>query len=211
MQIEEPKEYFKDLNNETITLEIPQKQIPTPRNIIQPLLWHQEKPENGQVIREEQDVKDLHNEIREVETPPQVRRQRNNEAPKKDTKENTLKKKKGNYAKKPQKKKKGNEKQINYNDTSSDELDKLEESEEEKGNEKEPPFNIENESKEILRTNWKNEMEMHVNKTVQRITSRHFKKIRSGLNLVMNRVAALFRIGGRDSGLPNPVLGSVGG
>jgi hypothetical protein len=37
-------------------------------------------------------------------------------------------------------------------------------------------------------------MKTHANKTIPRITSRHFKKIRSGLNLVMNRVAALFRM-----------------
>jgi hypothetical protein len=53
---------------------------------------------------------------------------------------------------------------------------------------------MENESKEILRVNWKNEMEMHVNKTIPRIAWIHFKKIRSGLNLAMNRVAALFKM-----------------
>jgi hypothetical protein len=37
-------------------------------------------------------------------------------------------------------------------------------------------------------------METHVNKTIPRITSRHFKKIRSGLNLLMNKVTALFRM-----------------
>jgi hypothetical protein len=52
-------------------------------------------------------------------------------------------------------------------------------------------------------------METHVYKTIPRITSRHFQKIRSGLNLLMNRVAALFRIGGRGYGLPNIVLGSA--
>jgi hypothetical protein len=60
--------------------------------------------------------------------------------------------------------------------------------------EKEPPYNLENESKEVIRASWKNEMETHIDKTIQRITSRHFKKIRSGLNLLMNRVAALFRM-----------------
>jgi hypothetical protein len=58
----------------------------------------------------------------------------------------------------------------------------------------EPPFNIENESKEILRARWKNEMEIYEEKTIPRILSRHFKIIRSGLNLVMNRIAALFRM-----------------
>jgi hypothetical protein len=37
-------------------------------------------------------------------------------------------------------------------------------------------------------------MEVYEEKTMPRILSRHFKKIRSGLNLVMNRVAALFRM-----------------
>jgi hypothetical protein len=92
VQIEELKEYFKDLNNETITIEIPQKQIPTPENIIQPLLWHQDKSENVQVIREEQDTRDLHNEIRKVEDPPQIRRLRSNEPPKNASRESTLKK-----------------------------------------------------------------------------------------------------------------------
>jgi hypothetical protein len=90
--------------------------------------------------------------------------------------------------------KKENEKHINYNDTSLDEFDKRKESEEEKGNEEELPFNIDNESNKILRANWKNEVEMHVSKTIPRIISRHFKKIKSGLNLVMNRVAAIFRM-----------------
>jgi hypothetical protein len=35
---------------------------------------------------------------------------------------------------------------------------------------------MENESKEILRSNWKNEMEMHVNKTMPRIASGHLKE-----------------------------------
>jgi hypothetical protein len=92
---------------------------------------------------------------------------------------------------------------VNYKDTSSDEFDKLEESEGEKGErgekgkkgeDKEPSFNIGNESKEVLRSNWKNEMEAHIDKTIPRITSRHFKKIRGGLNLVINRMAALFRM-----------------
>jgi hypothetical protein len=53
---------------------------------------------------------------------------------------------------------------------------------------------MENESKEILGANRKNEMELHVYITIPRITSRHLKKIRSGLNLVMTRVAALLRM-----------------
>jgi hypothetical protein len=68
--IEELKEYFKDLNNEMITTEIPQKQISTPENIIQPLLGHQDKPEKVQAIREEQEARDLHKEIGKAENPP---------------------------------------------------------------------------------------------------------------------------------------------
>jgi hypothetical protein len=46
----------------------------------------------------------------------------------------------------------------------------------------------------MLRNTWKNEMEIHEEKTIQIILSRYFKKIRSGLSLVMNRVAALLRM-----------------
>jgi hypothetical protein len=37
-------------------------------------------------------------------------------------------------------------------------------------------------------------METHNDKTISRITTRHFKKIRGDLNLVMSRVANLFSI-----------------
>jgi hypothetical protein len=97
--------------------------------------------------------------------------------------------------KKTQTKKKGkSQNPINYNETASAEFDKLEESEDEKGEEKEPPFNLENESKEVLRASWKNEMETHIDKPIPRITTRHFKNIRGCLNLVMSRVTALFRM-----------------
>jgi hypothetical protein len=79
---------------------------------------------------------------------------------------------------------------VNYNDISSDEIDKFGETEEETKNEKEPPFNLENESKETLRASWKNEMEIHIDETIPRITSRHFKMIISELNVLMNKVAA---------------------
>jgi hypothetical protein len=62
---------------------------------------------------------------------------------------------------------------------SSDDIDKFEETEEEMKNEKEHPYNLENESKKTLKASWKNEMETDVDKTIPRITSRHFKKIRS--------------------------------
>jgi hypothetical protein len=128
------KEYFKDLNNEIITIEIPQKQIPSPGNIVQRLLGHQDKPEKVEVIREEQDARNLHSEIEKVDESMLNEQQRNNDNQRK-TKEKALIRNKG--SKKPKtKRKERKEKQINYNDTSSDELNKLEESEEEKGNEK---------------------------------------------------------------------------
>jgi hypothetical protein len=37
-------------------------------------------------------------------------------------------------------------------------------------------------------------METHLDKTIPRITARHLKKIRSGLNVLMNRIASLFRM-----------------
>jgi hypothetical protein len=70
----------------------------------------------------------------------------------------------------------------------------LEESEEERDSKAESPFNIGNDSQEVMRVSWKNEMEIHEEKTIPRILSSHFKKIRSGLNVIMNREAALFRM-----------------
>jgi hypothetical protein len=172
-QMEDLKIYYKDLYNETITIEIPEVEIPYPKNIKQALFSHQNKPENVIVIRDEQDARSLHQEILERRTAETRSEQKSKEK---------NKKKKKVAKKKP--------KQI---ETSSDEYDKLNETETDNDN-AEPPFNIENESKEILRASWKNEMEMHEEKTNPRILSRHFKKIRCGLNLVMNRVAALFRM-----------------
>jgi hypothetical protein len=60
--------------------------------------------------------------------------------------------------------------------------------------EESPPFNIELESKEVMRASWKNEMETYTEKTISRILTKHFKKIRSGLNNLMDRIAALFRM-----------------
>jgi hypothetical protein len=40
----------------------------------------------------------------------------------------------------------------------------------------------------------KNEMETYEEKTMSRILGKHFKKIRCGLNMVMNRAAAIFRM-----------------
>jgi hypothetical protein len=58
----------------------------------------------------------------------------------------------------------------------------------------EPPYNLEDEPKEMLRASWKNEMETYEEKTIPRILARHFKKIRGGLNMVMNRVATIFKM-----------------
>jgi hypothetical protein len=73
----------------------------------------------------------------------------------------------------------------------SDEFEKLQETE---TKEEYPPLNIELESKEAMRASWKNEMETHIEKTLPRILTKHFKKIRSGLNNLMDRIAALFRM-----------------
>jgi hypothetical protein len=129
-QIEELKEYFRDLSNGTITIEIPEVQLPIPENIMQPLLNHQDKPENVEVIREEQDTRELHDKER--------KKQKEKRVPHTNQKEKKIEKGKN-------KTKKQQEKKIEYNDTSSDEIDKLEESEEEVRNEKEPPYNLENE------------------------------------------------------------------
>jgi hypothetical protein len=66
MHIEELKEYFEDLNNETIIIEISEKQIPISESIVQPLLRHQDKPENGEIIREEQDAREEHIELQNI-------------------------------------------------------------------------------------------------------------------------------------------------
>jgi hypothetical protein len=126
------------------------------------------------VIREEQDAKGLHQEIVE-------------------RKSTEIKLKTKTKGKKENKKKNQTRKKIRQVETSSDEYDKLSETETENDN-TEPPFNLENDAKEILRVSWKNEMEIHEEKTIPKILSRHFKKTRSELNLVMNRVAALFRM-----------------
>jgi hypothetical protein len=164
--MEDLKTFLKDLKGEVITIEVPQNPIPTPENVMQPILNHQDKPKNVEVIREEQDARELHREIVE-----RTKKMPKTQGKKKEEKEN-----------KKEKPKKKVEKKVNCMDMSSDEMDKFEEAEEETKNEKEPPYNLENESKETLRASWKNEMETRIDKTIPRITSRHFKKIRSGLN-----------------------------
>jgi hypothetical protein len=62
-QMEELKTYLKDLNGEVITIEVSQCSVPTPNNLRQPLLGHQDKPENVEVIEEEEEPRELHKEI----------------------------------------------------------------------------------------------------------------------------------------------------
>jgi hypothetical protein len=69
--MEELKGYFKNLNGEIITIEILQKLIPTPENIVQTLLGHQDNLRNVEVIREEQDARKLHEEIIKPTKPTQ--------------------------------------------------------------------------------------------------------------------------------------------
>jgi hypothetical protein len=77
MQIEELKGYFKDLNNEIITIETPQSIMPTPTNIIQLLLGYHDNPKNVQVIREEENARELHNEWNEEPKSSQKNRELN--------------------------------------------------------------------------------------------------------------------------------------
>jgi hypothetical protein len=175
-QKEELKLYFKDLNGEIITMDVPQNSIPTPNNMIQTLIGHQDKPRNVEVIREEQDARELHKEI--IECIKSARKTQGKE--KKEKKSN-----------KEKSSRKGAEKKVNYNDVSSDEIDKFEETEEETKNEKEPPYNLENESKETLRASWKNEMETHVDKNIPRITSRHFKKNKKWLKFTNEKSGSI--------------------
>jgi uncharacterized protein with PIN domain len=135
-QMEESKEYVRLLNNEIITIEAPQAQIPAPENIIQPLLEHYDKSMNVEIVKEEQDANKLHEEIKGMRSFLRIIQQRTIHIPKKVAKEKMHKGDDGK--KKTQIKKKGkSQKPINYNDSSSDEFEKLEESEEEKGEEKE--------------------------------------------------------------------------
>jgi hypothetical protein len=86
---------------------------------------------------------------------------------------------------------------IKYEDVLSDEYGKLQETETE---EESPLFNIELESKEVMRANWKNEMERHTEIKIPRILTKHFKKIRSGLDNLMEQRAALFSMSNDTEG-----------
>jgi hypothetical protein len=81
------KEYFRQLNNEIITIEVPQAQIPTPENIIQPLLGYQNKPGSAEIIREIQESSKLHEEIKKMEDSSQNTQQRIDKVPGKWQKE----------------------------------------------------------------------------------------------------------------------------
>jgi hypothetical protein len=75
-QMEELKIYYRDLYNEIITIEMPVAEIPHPMNIEQTFFSHQDKPENVIVIREEQNAKELHQELIERKSKEKNRRER---------------------------------------------------------------------------------------------------------------------------------------
>jgi hypothetical protein len=64
-QMEELKRFYTDISGKMITIETPEIRIPEPENIRQTLFSHEDKPENVEVIREEQDARELHQEIHE--------------------------------------------------------------------------------------------------------------------------------------------------
>jgi hypothetical protein len=162
-QMEDLKKFYEEISGKTITIELPEVEIPNPENIRQTLFSHEDKPENVEVIRDEQDASTLHQEIKErlkILDNNMEKVQRMEQVRLKETK-----RMKRNLAKNKKKQKKVMEtKKI---DTSSDEYEKLSETEEEK--EIEPPYNMNGESKEILRAEWKNEMETHEEKTIPRM------------------------------------------
>jgi hypothetical protein len=92
IQMEDLKIYYKDLYNEIITIEIPEVEIPYPKNIKQTLFSHQDKPGNVIVIEEEQDARSLHQEVMErraKETIPEQenKKKKKSKGKKKKTKE----------------------------------------------------------------------------------------------------------------------------
>jgi hypothetical protein len=81
-QMNNLKEYYRELYNETVTIEIPEAEIPYPTNIRQTLFSHQDNPENVIVIREEQDAKNLHEKVQKMrqiedQTKPKATRKAN--------------------------------------------------------------------------------------------------------------------------------------
>jgi hypothetical protein len=188
-QMEDLKRFYSEISGRTITIEIPEIETPNPKNIRQTLFSHEYKPENVIVIREEQDASKLRQEIKERKEP--THKEENKSERREEQRNRTLKTTEGSKKEKVYKKKA--KKEIKRIETSSDEYKKLSDTEEEKES-AEPPYNLEGESMEVLRANWKNEMETYEEKTIPRIMARHFKKIRNGLNLVMIRAAAIFRM-----------------
>jgi hypothetical protein len=151
------------------------------------LFSHEDKPENVEIIREEQDVSELHQEIKE-------RLQKMDKDMEKVKRMEMKRLKETKKAQKKQTKKKATKKEVKRIEASSDEYEKLTDTEEEKEKNAEPPYNLNGETMEILRASWKNEMEIYEQRTIPRIMARHFKKIRNGLSLVMSRAAAIFRM-----------------
>jgi hypothetical protein len=86
-QMEELEIYFKDLNGEAITIEVSQSPIPTPDNLRQTLLNHQDKPKNVEAIREEQEAGNYIKKLLNAQS------QRKNSKEEKGKKRKTLRKK----------------------------------------------------------------------------------------------------------------------
>jgi hypothetical protein len=186
-QMRDLKTFYFELYEKIITIEIPEIEIPTPMNIRQTMFSHEDKPENVEVIREEQDASKLHQKLKERMKEVQIEEKDKVRQEKQQEEKGKKQRKRG------QTKNKKIRKEVKKIETSSDEFENLSETETEKEN-TEPDFNLKGESKEMLRASWKNKMETYEEKTMPRILGRHFKKIREGLNMVMNRVAAIFRM-----------------
>jgi hypothetical protein len=187
-QMDDLRKFYEEISGRTITIELPEVEVPNPENIKQTLFSHEDKPENVEVIREEQDARGLHQEIKERLQLLDNNMEKVKKMEQERLKETKRMKKEVNRGKRKQNK----IKEVRRIETSSDEYEKLSDTEEEK--EKEPPYHIDGESKKMLRAAWKNEIETYEEKTLPRINARHFKKIRNGLNLLMIKTAAIFRM-----------------
>jgi hypothetical protein len=64
-QIREIKEYYKQIKGEELNVELPETSRSQPENIITPLLGYNDKRKEGKLIREIQEGKNLHEEIKE--------------------------------------------------------------------------------------------------------------------------------------------------
>jgi predicted Zn-ribbon and HTH transcriptional regulator len=65
-QLEEVKEYYKQLNGEELVTTMSEINMSKPENIITPLLGDGDRPKDVEVIREIQEGKELHEEIKEM-------------------------------------------------------------------------------------------------------------------------------------------------